>query len=378
MNKKLNIVEEKEILVAEAVGKGHPDKICDQISDYILDACLKVDPESRVACEVMAANRLIIVSGEITTKANINVENEVWKVIKPLGYDENSFTIICNINKQSEDISRKVNKAELTYGAGDQGITYGYATNETSVYLPIQFVIANEILVQIEDCRKSNFIEKIKSDMKSLVEIYKFKNEITINKIVLAIQHEQFSSVREKNKWVNEIKQLVYDVLDSYHLTIKSSDIRINASGDFITGGPVGDTGLTGRKLQVDTYGGVAKHGGGAFSGKDYTKVDRTGAYLARWIAKNVVYNKLASQCEIGLIWEIGKEYPDDIIIDCFNTNNISKKEIKSIILKNFNELNLTKNIEALMLKKPNYHFTSVYGHFGNSKLPWEKLFKFK
>lgn len=370
---------EYEVLVAESVGKGHPDKICDQISDRILDACLKIDPESRVACEVMAANTLIVVSGEISTKANINVENEVWKVIRPLGYDENTFTIICNINKQSLDISKKVNKSNLVYGAGDQGITYGYATNETKSYLPIQYVLSNEILYEIEKQRINNKIEKIMADTKSMVEIHKYSDtKMIITKIILAIQHKKFSLVKEKKEWINNLKIIVKNIINKYGLAIKDSDIKINDAGDFIIGGPIGDTGLTGRKLQVDTYGTVTKHGGGAFSGKDYTKVDRTGAYLARWIAKNVVYNNLADKCEIGLLWEIGKEYPDDIIIDCFKTNHIDLFEIKKIILNNFNNLNLTKNIEILNLKNPIYHETSVFGHFGNEKFSWEKLFEFK
>lgn len=379
MNNNLYKNNEYEILVSESVGKGHPDKICDQISDRILDACLKIDPESRVACEVMAANTLIVVSGEITTKANINVENEVWNVIVPLGYNENTFTIICNINKQSEEISKKVNKSNLVYGAGDQGITYGYATNETKSYLPIQYVLSNEILQEIEKAKSNNLISKIKSDMKSMIEIHKYKdNKLVITKIILAIQHEIFSSSKEKEQWMNFLKNIVHNVLNKYNLTIEDSNIKINDAGNFIIGGPIGDTGLTGRKLQVDTYGTVAKHGGGAFSGKDYTKVDRTGAYLARWIAKNVVYNGLADKCEIGLSWEIGSEYPDDLIIDCFGTNKIDLFEIKKIIISNFNNLNLTKNIEILDLKKPIYHLTSVFGHFGNNEFSWEKLFKFK
>lgn len=379
MNNNLYKNNEYEILVSESVGKGHPDKICDQISDRILDACLKIDPESRVACEVMAANTLIVVSGEITTKANINVENEVWNVIVPLGYNENTFTIICNINKQSEEISKKVNKSNLVYGAGDQGITYGYATNETKSYLPIQYVLSNEILQEIEKAKSNNLISKIKSDMKSMIEIHKYKdNKLVITKIILAIQHEIFSSSKEKEQWMNFLKNIVHNVLNKYNLTIEDSNIKINDAGNFIIGGPIGDTGLTGRKLQVDTYGTAAKHGGGAFSGKDYTKVDRTGAYLARWIAKNVVYNGLADKCEIGLSWEIGSEYPDDLIIDCFGTNKIDLFEIKKIIISNFSNLNLTKNIEILDLKKPIYHLTSVFGHFGNNEFSWEKLFKFK
>ncbi len=369
--------KEYEILLAESVGKGHPDKICDQISDHILDACLKIDPESRVACEVMAANTLIVVSGEITTKANINVENEVWKVIKPLGYDENTFTIICNINKQSTDIAKKVNKQGAIYGAGDQGITYGYATNETKNFLPIQYDIANALLKKLEDIRVNKKIDHIKSDMKSLVEIHKYKDEFKLKKIILAIQHEKFNNTKEKEVWTKSIKQEVHNVLKIYKLSINNDLINVNQGGDFIIGGPIGDTGLTGRKLQVDTYGTMTKHGGGAFSGKDYTKVDRTGAYLARWIAKNIVYNKLADKCEIGLAWEIGNEYPDDIIINTFNTSSLSYQTLKNLILKNFYGLNLTKIIEVLNLKEPIYSKTSVYGHFGNNRFSWEKTFKF-
>lgn len=381
MNQKNNIlnIKDYEILISESVGKGHPDKICDQISDHILDACLKIDPESRVACEVMAANTLIIVSGEITTKANINVENEVWKVIKPLGYNENSFTIICNINKQSDDIAKKVNKKNLVYGAGDQGITYGYATNETKNYLPISYDIANELLRKLEESRINKNIAHIRADMKSQVEIHKYGDDkLVVNKIILAIQHDPFINKKDNEIWKDQIKQLVHKTLKTYNLTIEDKKININAAGDFIIGGPIGDTGLTGRKLQVDTYGTIAKNGGGAFSGKDYTKVDRTGSYLCRWIAKNIVFNKLADKCEIGLAWEIGNEYPDDLIINCFNTNKLPISKLKEIILNNFYNLNLTKIIHVLDLKKPIYASTSVYGHFGNEKFSWEKTFDLK
>ena len=327
----------------------------------------------------MAANTLIIVSGEITTKANINVENEVWKVIKPLEYNENSFTIICNINKQSPDISKKVNKQNQIYGAGDQGITYGYATNETKNYLPISYDIANELLKRIEEARINKTISHIQADMKSQVEIHKYcDDKMIVDKIILAIQHDPFIDKQSNKQWKNEIKQIVHHVLKTYNLTIEDENIKINAAGDFIIGGPIGDTGLTGRKLQVDTYGTIAKNGGGAFSGKDYTKVDRTGSYLCRWIAKNVVFNKLADKCEIGLAWEIGNEYPDDLIINCFNTNKLPISKIREIILNNFYDLNLTKIINVLDLKKPIYANTSVYGHFGNEKFSWEKTLNLK
>ena len=381
MNKEENhLIKEQDykILVSESVGKGHPDKMCDQIADAILDACLKQDSNSRVACEVMAANTVIMVGGEITTKATVNVEQQIWNVIKPLGYTENSFTIICNINKQSADISKKVNKDDGRYAAGDQGITYGYATNETANYLPIQYDIANKLLMAIEDARISQKIMHIKADMKSQVELHQYKDHYVVHKIILAIQHEQFNSKKEQDVWKQSIKNLANEVLATYNLHATDNNIMVNDAGDFIIGGPIGDTGLTGRKLQVDTYGTEARHGGGALSGKDYTKVDRSGAYLARWIAKNVVYNKLADKCEIGLAWEIGKEVPDELIVNCFDTEKTSLQEIRELIVKNFGDLNINDIIKELDLKKPIYSKTSVYGHFGNNKLPWEKTFVFK
>ena len=381
MNKEENhLIKEQnyKILVSESVGKGHPDKICDQISDAILDACLSQDNNSRVACEVMAANTVIMVGGEITTKATVNVEQEIWKVIKPLGYNENSFTIICNINKQSPDISKKVNKDDGRYAAGDQGITYGYATNETKNYLPIQYDIANKLLMAIEDARINQKIMHIKADMKSQVELHQYPDHYVVHKIILAIQHEPFNSKKEHDTWKQAIRNLTNEVLATYNLHAEDKNIMVNDAGDFIIGGPIGDTGLTGRKLQVDTYGTEARHGGGALSGKDYTKVDRSGAYLARWIAKNVVYNKLATKCEIGLAWEIGKEVPDELIMNCFGTEKCSLQEIRELIIKNFGDLNINDVIKELDLKKPIYLQTSVYGHFGNNKFPWEKTFTFK
>lgn len=369
--------EPDEILVAESVGKGHPDKICDQIADTILDACLTQDKNSRVACEVMASNRLIVVGGEISTTANYNVEDCVWKVLIPLGYHKGDFTIIDNIHQQSPDISKKVNKTDGTFGAGDQGITYGYATNETKNYLPIAYDIANELLRQLDNARTNAHIPFLSADMKSQVELYKVGNFYNVKRIILAVQHDVFPTLTDKEQWRNIIQSLVHKVLGMYSLECGDNQIFINAGGDFIIGGPIGDTGLTGRKLQVDTYGPEARHGGGALSGKDYTKVDRSGAYLARWIAKNVVYNKLAKKCEIGLAWEIGNPCPDELMIDCFGTNTIPIKEIRRLIMKNFFGLNINYVVNMLSLDKPIYAPTSVYGHFSNPKFAWEKVFVF-
>ena len=371
------IMEETvKLLVSEAVGKGHPDKICDEIADAILDQCLAQDSQSRVACEVMASNRLIIVGGEITTTANLNIEQAVWSVLVPLGYKVGDFTIVCNINHQSPDIAKKVNKEDGGFGAGDQGITYGYATNETTNYLPIAYDVVNDILQELESARFNGLLLHLKADMKGLVELSQLGENIAVKRIILAIQHDPFNDPTLKTAWKDSIKHSVDLVLERYGLTVNPQNVLVNAGGDFIIGGPIGDTGLTGRKLQSDTYGCATKHGGGAFSGKDYTKVDRTGAYLCRWIAKNLVYNKICSKCEVGMVWQFGSPVPDDIILDCFGTNHLPLNKIKQVILQNFFDCNINQVVWVLGLNKPIYQRTSCYGHFGNPEFPWERTFK--
>ena len=366
-------------LVAESVGKGHPDKICDQIADAILDQCLAQDRYSHVACEVMASNRLIVVGGEITTTANYNVEQAVWTVLLPLGYKKGDFTIINNIHQQSPEINAKVSKEGGLFGAGDQGITYGYATNETANYLPIQVNIANRIMQHLETLRLNAKILYLKADMKTMVELSVSDKEMTVKRIILAIQHEVFQNDILKQTWKEQIKTSVAKLIqDEFQIPCQPTHIYVNMGGDFVLGGPIADTGLTGRKLECDSYCGATAHGGGAFSGKDYTKVDRSGAYLARYVAKNVVYNKLADKCQIGFVWQIGSPTPDLVMIDCFNTNKKPIDEIRKIIYKNFWDLNINQIVWMLGLDRPIYLGTSCYGHFTNQEAPWEHTFKFE
>ena len=367
----------KKLFTSESVGAGHPDKICDQISDLVLDECLKQDPNSKVACEVFASNRLIVIGGEITTKAYVDVVKCAWEIVKPLGYDENDFTIISNVNSQSPDINQAVEKKdEKKLGAGDQGIMFGYATNETKEYMPLAITLSHELMIKLEKLRLSKKYPWIKSDMKAQVTIdYTNENNPKINTMLVSVQHDNKVSQ-------SEIKKVVSGLMDEIAKTRKlNNDFKkiINPSGKFTIGGPIGDTGLTGRKIIVDTYGGVGRHGGGAFSGKDPTKVDRSAAYAARWIAKNIVASRIASKCEIQLSYGIGLCDPISININTYNTSKYDDKKIIEIINKVF-DLTPYGIITNLDLKKPIYKQTATYGHFGRNdlNLPWEKLNKVK
>lgn len=357
----------KIIITSESVGAGHPDKICDQISDYILDECLKQDPNSRVACETFASNRLIVIGGEITTKAYVDVTKAAWSVLKPLGYNENDFTILSNINRQSPDIAKKVNLSTNELGSGDQGIVFGYACNETEQFMPLPLMIAHALTKTMAELIDNNIIKNAKHDTKSQVSVvYEQSNKPYIDNVVFSSQHNENADLEILK---DEIKnKLIIPVLKKYNMNIDCK-MHINSGGDFIIGGPIGDTGLTGRKIIVDTYGGVARHGGGAFSGKDYTKVDRAGAYFARKIAKHVVASKMADKCEIQLAFCIGKKEPLCLNIDTFNTNKYDANTIKEAILKTFN-FDLANVVEQLGLRKPIYSMTSVFGHFGKNELP--------
>lgn len=365
---------EKVYLTSESVGRGHPDKICDEIADAILDCCLRRDPNSRVACEVFANNRLIVIGGQITTKCYVDVVQVAWSILKPLGYNENDFSIISNINSQSPDIAEQVNKSKTQLGAGDQGIVFGYATNETKQYLPLAYVLANEILVTIDKLIPSK-LNYCKYDMKSQVSLFQYKNNFLIDSIVVSIQHAHDANLIFLR---NDIKTYCIEpILKKYHLFSKNIKYFINKNGKFIIGGPIGDTGLTGRKIIVDTYGSIAHCGGGALSGKDPTKVDRSGAYFARYIAKNIVAAKLADKCEVQLSFCIGEPKPLNICIDCFNTNKIAINKLYQAVKSSFN-FDLYNIIKHLNLQKPIYLQTSIFGHFGKSNLPWEKLDKVK
>lgn len=364
----------KNVLTSESVNKGHPDKICDQIADAILDECLKQDKNSRVACEVMAANRLIVIGGEITTHGYVDVVAKAWNVLEPLGYTANDFTIISNVNSQSLDINQSVSKKNGEIGAGDQGIVYGYATNDTNTYMPLTIVIANELLKLAEKLRSSNKFKWAKPDMKSQVSIDYSSDKPKIVKILLSIQHSENYNEKEFKKYI--IDKIIVPIIKKHKLN-KDFDILINPSGRFVIGGPIGDTGLTGRKIIVDTYGGIAKHGGGAFSGKDASKVDRSGAYMARYVAKNIVASGLADKCEIQLAYAIGKIEPIAINIETFNTEKYSIDKILMIIKQVF-DFKVKSVIENFNLQDPIFSQLSVYGHFGREDLDlgWEKLDK--
>lgn len=364
----------EKLITSESVGAGHPDKICDQISDAILDSCLKQDKNSRVACEVLACNRLIVIAGEITTHAYVDVVSTAWEIIKPLGYNENDFTIISNVNSQSVDIAQSVDKSSKEIGAGDQGIVFGFACNETPEYMPLTTVLAHQFLVEIERQRLSGEFKGIKADMKSQVTIdYTDPKKPLIHTILTSIQHDENY---DRDYFENKIKTIMDSLAKKYNLNNNFKKI-INPSGRFVIGGPIGDTGLTGRKIIVDTYGGVARHGGGAFSGKDPTKVDRSASYFARWIAKNVVAAKLADRCEIQLAFAIGKPAPVAMFIETFNTNHYPEAKILEAIKKSFN-FNVKDFIDDLNLLDTKYLPTATYGHFGRDDLclSWEQTNK--
>ena len=368
-------MEYRKLLTSESVGKGHSDKICDQISDHILDECLKSDENAKVACEVLASNRLIVIAGEITTNTYIDVVKKAWEIIMPLGYNENDFTIISNVNSQSADISQSVFKKSGEIGAGDQGITYGFATNENNYYIPTTLLLAHRLLERAEKLRVSKEFKWAKADMKSQVTIdYTDENNFKIFNVLLSIQHDEKYSPKEFETYI--IENIIDPIIEDYE---RCDDFKyiVNPSGKFIIGGPIGDTGLTGRKIIVDTYGGVSRHGGGAFSGKDATKVDRTGAYMARYVAKNIVAAGLADKCEIQLSFGIGKTKPISIYLETFNTNHIPNEKIYEAIINEF-DFTIVNMIKKLNLKSPIFSDLSVYGHFGrdSEKFHWEKLDK--
>ncbi|WP_027333992.1 methionine adenosyltransferase [Mycoplasma elephantis] len=364
----------KKLFTSEAVGVGHPDKICDQISDYILDIVLSKDKDARVAIETMASNHLIIIAGELTTTSYVDVVKAAWEVLFKIGYTENDFTIISNVNSQSHDISVGVDKVDGELGAGDQGIMFGYATNETSKYMPLAHSIAIDLIKQAEKIRKSENNTWIKADMKSQVTIdYTFKTP-KINTILMAIQHE-------KNQNYNEMKEFVKNnilapIVLKYGLN-NDYKFYFNPTGIFEIGGPFGDTGLTGRKIIVDTYGGYAHHGGGAFSGKDYTKVDRSAAYMCRYIAKNILAAKIADEIEIQVSYGIGLSKPISISIVKSKNSKYKDEELIEMISSVF-DLTPKGIIEKLNLKNIKYFKTTCFGHFGHtsSNFTWEKLDK--
>ena len=375
------------IFTSESVSAGHPDKVCDQISDAILDAYLSADPESRVACETMIKNNLVFVAGEITSTAKPNIEEIVRKTIVEIGYDDDSLGFNgsnCEINnllsQQSPDIAQGVNEGEgenLEQGAGDQGLMFGYACNETDALMPLPIDLAHKLVKKQTDLMRSKQLEWLRPDAKSQVSVIYEDDGKTIkglSAIVLSTQHSETVSQNEIKDSV--MKNIIEPTVPEKWL-LDSTDIFINPTGNFVIGGPVGDCGLTGRKIIVDTYGGMARHGGGAFSGKDPSKVDRSAAYASRYVAKNIVAAGLADYCEIQVSYAIGVAKPTSININTFNSEKISIKRIYELVDKYF-DLRPKSLIEMLQLKSISYLPTAAFGHFGRSGevFTWEKTDK--
>jgi len=372
------------IFTSESVSEGHPDKVCDQISDAVLDAYLKEDSNSRVACETLVKNNLVVIAGEITSKGNPDLESVVRGVINDIGYNDDILGFngsTCkfenHITKQSPDIAQGVNEGEgedLNQGAGDQGLMFGYACKETESLMPAPIDLAHKLVKKQSEVRKSGLLSWLRPDAKSQVSVQYEDNGKTIkglSAIVLSTQHDKDITHQEIKDEVFE--HIIKPVVPSNWITSETK-IFINPTGKFVIGGPVGDCGLTGRKIIVDTYGGMAKHGGGAFSGKDPSKVDRSAAYASRYVAKNIVAAGLADYCEIQVSYAIGVAEPTSISINTFGTSSISEKGLESLVRKHF-DLRPKSLINVLQLKRPIYQDTAAYGHFGRNgdNFTWEK-----
>ena len=378
----------KKLFTSESVTEGHPDKLCDYISDSILDAYLEKDENARVACETVAGKEKIFITGEITSKAQIDIEKVVRNTIKEIGYDNKDIDIdykTCkidiNISKQSEDIALGVDKSLeskqgqdiISEGAGDQGIIFGFACDETKELMPLPITLAHKLAERLSEVRKQKIIDYLRPDGKVQVTVeYENDKPIRIDTIIISTQHKENIDLETLKKDI--INKVIKQVI-SEKLLDEKTKYYINPTGRFVIGGPLGDSGLTGRKIIVDTYGGYARHGGGAFSGKDATKVDRSAAYMARFIAKNIVANKLAKKCEIQISYSIGVAKPVAIYVDTFGTNTIPEEKIVEKIYNTF-DLTPTGIIKYLDLKKPIYRKTTNYGHFGKEDLNWEKIIK--
>lgn len=391
---------EKRLFTSESVTEGHPDKICDQISDAILDALYEQDIYSRVACETLTNTGFVMVMGEITTKANVDIPQIVRNTVVEIGYDDsskgfdgNTCAVMLSIDKQSSDIAMGVDKAFEAkneedgkdvsedasieeIGAGDQGMMFGYATNETEEFMPYSAALAQKLARQLAAVRKSGQLDYLRPDGKTQVTVEYDENNIPVrlDAIVVSSQHAKEVSQEQIHK---DIRKYVIDAVVDPAMIDDDTRIYINPTGRFVIGGPNGDSGLTGRKIIVDTYGGAARHGGGAFSGKDCTKVDRSAAYAARYVAKNIVAAGIADRCEIQLSYAIGVARPTSITVDTFGTGKLSNEKIVEIIRENF-DLRPAGIIKMLDLRRPIYKQTAAYGHFGRTdlNLPWEVLDK--
>jgi S-adenosylmethionine synthetase len=379
----LSTSTDRFLFTSESVTEGHPDKIADQISDAILDACLAEDPYSRVACETLTCTGLVVVAGEITTKAYVDFQTLVRDTVNKIGYDDalkgfdsNTCAVISTINRQSPDIAQGVD----TGGAGDQGMMFGYATNETPELMPTPISLAHKLAKKLSEVRKSGKMGYLRPDGKSqvTVEYDANHNPIRVDAVVISTQHAEFSDKDPKSTLTNdqlraEIQEHVIEAVIPAELLDENTKYHINPTGRFVIGGPMGDTGLTGRKIIVDTYGGMGRHGGGAFSGKDATKVDRSAAYMARYVAKNIVASGLASRCEVQLAYAIGVAEPVSVRVDTFGTDKISEPRLIELVRENF-KLTPKGIIESLNLRRPVFQQTAAYGHFGRSgdAFTWE------
>lgn len=368
------------LVTCESVTEGHPDKVCDQISDAILDAYLDTDPKAHVAIEAMTSMNTVMIAGEVASKAQVNMQSVVRKVIKDIGYtvpglgfDADSCMILTNVHKQSPDIAMGVDKdTEERIGGGDQGIMYGYACNETPGMIPLPCFLAHKLCKRLADVRKSGLLPWLLPDGKSQVTVCYDKNgrPQKITSIVLSAQH------LDLNNGIDYIRRELYEnviknVID-FSLSDSNVKIHINPTGRFVIGGPAGDVGLTGRKIMVDTYGGIGKHGGGAFSGKDPTKVDRTAAYMCRYVAKNIVAARLAERCEVSVAFVIGGIQAESVTVNTFGTGVMPDELLTEIILDTFS-FSVAEMIKVLDLRKPQYKNSAVYGHFGRGTFGWEK-----
>lgn len=386
---------EKRLFTSESVTEGHPDKMCDQISDAILDALMAQDPMSRVACETSTTTGLVLVMGEITTKAYVDIQKIVRDTIKEIGYtrakygfDAETCGVITAIDEQSSDIAMGVDKAleakenkmseeEIAaIGAGDQGMMFGYASNETPELMPYPISLAHKLAIKLTEVRKDGTLTYLRPDGKTQVTVEYDENGTPkrLDAVVLSTQHDPDVSQEQIHE---DIKKYVFDAVIPEGMVDENTKFFINPTGRFVIGGPHGDSGLTGRKIIVDTYGGMARHGGGAFSGKDCTKVDRSAAYAARYVAKNIVAAGLADKCEIQLSYAIGVANPTSVMVDTFGTGKVTDEKLVEIIRENF-DLRPAGIIKMLDLRRPIYKQTASYGHFGRTdvELPWEKVDK--
>ena len=387
---------ERRLFTSESVTEGHPDKMCDAISDAILDALMEQDPMSRVACETATTTGLVMVMGEITTKAYVDIQKIVRDTIREIGYDRAKYGFDCDtcgvltaIDEQSADIALGVDKAleakqagekhmteeELdAIGAGDQGMMFGFASNETEEYMPYPISMAHKLARRLTEVRKNGTLKYLRPDGKTQVTVEYDENDkpVRLDAVVLSTQHDENVSQEQIHE---DIKKYVFDEIIPADMVDENTKFFINPTGRFVIGGPHGDSGLTGRKIIVDTYGGYARHGGGAFSGKDCTKVDRSAAYAARYVAKNIVAAGLADKCEIQLSYAIGVAHPTSIMVDTFGTGKVSNEKLVEIIRENF-DLRPAGIIKMLDLRRPIYKQTAAYGHFGRHDvdLPWENL----